>query len=291
MHLERGRLPRARKLSAPGVSDGDCRGIDDVPVLDLRQEARQIDLWGAGIRQGGHELFEGCIEPAIEGGTGDSWSLTLPIRAQDIRLVHPTRRAGRDDHGAHQSPEVQLALPLHHPAWHAQSVDGLAWQNRLKHLAHVLACHVRSPSVRSLGCSPVHRLRGVDHAPTLASRHSKPAPGGENGLSGHTWCLSYRDVEELLFERGITVTYEASLLEQSRQELPSAHPPAGTRHPGVQIPQARAAPPLRLWSCRATPPPAPASVVCPGLPTRHAAQIRSMAGNNHPSHRSLRIPD
>jgi hypothetical protein len=46
-------------------------------------------------------------------------------------------------------PEVQLALPLHHPAWQAQSVDGLVGRNRLNHLSHILAGHVRSPSVLS----------------------------------------------------------------------------------------------------------------------------------------------
>ena len=50
MNLERCIFPRARNLLAQGVSDGDRRGIDDVLILDRRQDARPIDLLGAGIR-------------------------------------------------------------------------------------------------------------------------------------------------------------------------------------------------------------------------------------------------
>lgn len=50
MNLERGIFPRARNLLAQGVSDGDRRGIDDVLILDRRQDAPPIDLLGAGIR-------------------------------------------------------------------------------------------------------------------------------------------------------------------------------------------------------------------------------------------------
>jgi hypothetical protein len=85
-------LPAPRELLTQGAAHGDRGGIDDIPILDLTQDAPRINLLRAGIGQGalgqgGHELFKGFIEPAIEGRAGDPWSRTFKIRPQDIRLV------------------------------------------------------------------------------------------------------------------------------------------------------------------------------------------------------------
>jgi hypothetical protein len=58
-------LPCHGKLLTQGVAHGDRGGTDDIPVLDLTQEARQINLLGAGA----------------------AWSRTFKRRSQGIRLV------------------------------------------------------------------------------------------------------------------------------------------------------------------------------------------------------------
>jgi hypothetical protein len=111
-----------------------CGGIDDVPVLHTAQHAGEIDLLRAGIAQspvgqGGHQLFQWFVKPAIEGRAGHPGHHKFQIRPQDISLVGSARRAGRNDHRPDQHSEVQLALPLNHPALHAQAFDILLWQN------------------------------------------------------------------------------------------------------------------------------------------------------------------
>jgi hypothetical protein len=127
-------------------------GIDDVPVLDTAQNAGEINLLGVGIGQGtvgqgGHELFQWFVKPAIESRAGHPGDRKLQRRSQDVGLVGSARGASRNDHGSYQRPEVQFTLPLKHPALHAQSLDILLGQNCLKHRSHVLARHVGSPRV------------------------------------------------------------------------------------------------------------------------------------------------
>jgi putative transposase len=64
--------------------------------------------------------------------------------------------------------------------------------------------------------------------------------------------------------------------------------PAGTAHAGVQVTGSCAAVPLRVWSHCRTLPPATPSVVCLGLSSSNAAQIRYLAGTHHLPYRSIR---
>ena len=67
--------------------------------------------------------------------------LTLQIRAQDIRLIGAAGRPGRDHHGPHEHPEVQLALPLDHAELLAEAVDFLLGQHVLEDLPHLVTGH------------------------------------------------------------------------------------------------------------------------------------------------------
>jgi hypothetical protein len=102
--------------------------------------------------------------------------------------------------------------------------------------------------------------------PERYKHHRFPVEIISHGVSPYyRFCLSYRDVEELLLARGVTVTYEAirkwcrkfgqldanqlrrreaggpaecgappaPLPQQPRRELPSACPPAGAADAGV----------------------------------------------------------
>jgi hypothetical protein len=86
--------------------------------------------------------------------------------------------------------EVQFTLPFNHPTLHAQSLDVLLWQNRFKHLSHVLTRHVSLLPCALAAPSPHAPPEGVDHAATLASRLSWPILGSEAALSGHIWFLT-----------------------------------------------------------------------------------------------------
>jgi hypothetical protein len=99
-----------------------------------REAGSEFVAWGAGIAQslvgqGVHQLFQWFVKPAIEGRAGHLGHHKFQIRPQDISLVGSARRAGRNDHRPDQHPGVQLALPLNHPALHAQAFDILLWQN------------------------------------------------------------------------------------------------------------------------------------------------------------------
>jgi hypothetical protein len=125
MDLERGVRAGPGELLAQGIPDPDGGGIDDVPVLDLPKHPRQIDLLRASIGQGpvgqgGHELLQRLVKPAIEGRASHPRDLTFQVRSQDIGLVGATRCPGRDHHGPYEHPELQLALPFNHPTLHAQ---------------------------------------------------------------------------------------------------------------------------------------------------------------------------
>src|SRR5262245_1969572 len=197
MHLERRIVACAGELVLEGITHADRGGIDDVPVLDAAQNARQIDLLGAGIgqstvRQRGHELFQRLVKPAIEGRAGDSGALKFQIRPQHVTLVRASRRAGGDDHRPHQHPEVQLALPLDDPELRAQALDLLVWQDRLKHLSHVLTRH--DCSLQWTLLTPdglMKRLEEVDHIAPWTSSPSWPGLDRAAGLSGHICELDF----------------------------------------------------------------------------------------------------
>jgi putative transposase len=63
-----------------------------------------------------------------------------------------------------------------------------------------------------LKASPVWHTRGMN-TPATPNRYKNHRFPGEIISHGvwlyYRFCLSYRDVEELLFERGVIVTYEA----------------------------------------------------------------------------------
>jgi hypothetical protein len=110
-----------------------------VTILDLRG---RVNFRTVG--QGGHELFQWLVKPAIEGRAGHPGDRTFQIRSQNIGLVGSSRGTGRNDHGPYQHPKVQFALPLNDSALHAQSLNVPLWQNRLEHLSHVLTRHLSS---------------------------------------------------------------------------------------------------------------------------------------------------
>ena len=175
MHLDGRIFPRPGKLLAQRVPHRDGRGIDDVPVLHATERARQIDLLrpGVGQRMLGqrlHEPFQGLVEPPIEGGPRHVGHLKLQIRAQDVRLVGPTRRPRRDHHRAHEHPKVQLALSLDHAALLAETVDLLLRQYRLEDLPHLVTCHglPSTPSPHAMMLSMLLRGR-VEHGAAPAS--------------------------------------------------------------------------------------------------------------------------
>src|SRR5882724_2807025 len=193
MHLERRVVPRPGKLLAQGVTYRNRRRIDDIPVGHATQRARQIHLLrpGVGQRTVGkhlHALFQGLIEPPIEGGTRHMGHLTLQIGAQDVRLISPTRRPGRDHHRPHEHPQVQFALSLHHAELLAEAVDLLLWQDRLEDLPHLITGHglalhaIPSFRMRSLLLRRASRAR---NSPRV-KLHKSPFPQAL-GLSGHVW--------------------------------------------------------------------------------------------------------
>jgi hypothetical protein len=74
---------------------------------------------------------------------------------------------------------VQLALPLDDPKWRAQARNFLLWQNRFKHLSHILARHRCSlQHALPVLCLPMKRWGKLDHAIPMASSFSWPALGG-----------------------------------------------------------------------------------------------------------------
>jgi hypothetical protein len=84
----------AHPCSGTFLTNGARRRIAAVPVLDRRQDSRQMDLQGLGIGRGAlgqrrHALCGGCIKPAIERGAGDAQPLTRKSRTQDISPVGP----------------------------------------------------------------------------------------------------------------------------------------------------------------------------------------------------------
>jgi putative transposase len=132
------------------------------------------------------------------------------------------------------------------------------------------------------------------------------------------FCLSYRDVEELLFAHVIIVTYEAmrewcrkfgqqyaNQLRRRRprpgdtwhldevfrsvRKLPPAHPPTGTADARLQVVRTRPVVSGGLWPYCPSVSPTPASVLCLGLPAGNVARIRHLAGTHHRHHRSVRV--
>jgi hypothetical protein len=94
--------------------------------------------------------------------------------------------------------------------------------------------------------------------PTNSYKHHRfPAEIISHGVwLYYRFCLSYRDVEELLFARGVIVT--------------------GAAHAGVQVAGSRAALPLRVWTDRPTFPPTTPPASCPRVPPRHGPTISDL---------------
>jgi hypothetical protein len=184
MPVERRGLAGPGELRAQGIANADGGGIGAGPILDPTKHPRPIAPLGPGlgqraIGQGRHEVFERFIDPPIASGACDLGDLNLQLRPPHVSLVRPTWGPGRDDHGPHQQPQVQLALPRDAPKWRTQARDCLRWQNRFKHLSDILARHRRAlPHARPILCLPMKRWGKLEHAMPMASSLSWPALGG-----------------------------------------------------------------------------------------------------------------
>jgi hypothetical protein len=159
--------------------------------------------------------------------------LTLQIGAQDIRLLGPTRRPGRDHHRPHEQPQVQFAPSRHHAARLAEAVDRLLWPSRLEDLApritsHGLAldaipaCLLRSRLLR--------RARRARNRPRV-KRHRSPFPQAL-GLSGHV-CVMGHDGHSLVHHRALKafVTHLTGTASESTGDVAVHHGatlPSGT---------------------------------------------------------------
>jgi hypothetical protein len=111
MHLERCVVSGARNVRDQRVTDLDRGGIYHVPILDRAERAWPIDWLCPSVRQGPlrqchHALFQGAIEPPIEGRTRDPGHRTRQGGPPHVGLIGTTRCARRHDHRPHQHPEV-----------------------------------------------------------------------------------------------------------------------------------------------------------------------------------------